>query len=404
MSLNSWFAMLLVTSFDLAHFSKGELCEPLKAGKSVDARGFQIFCYVGEEKQLSAYFASAYVQIETQSKTSDPIIYTGYSEEQVVVQRTEQQSNWLSLVLPWQKGMSVSLNPFNQSAIGIEVESEDYKVNLVLKRISVYRLSALVCGVVLFFWAPFLAGNAGFFYGTGILTGVFASILLLLYLLYKFTPLKRAGGFIGAFTLFGGLSLVVYFLNSILTNFREIAFRYSQYLFIYVVVASIISFFVCYRIGPPQNERSITVLQWTLQLFGLLMIFASSHYQEVSLTIIVIVVALHNFPSGLVRRLNVYWICKFPPAVKLLTEEQYNEQGVKETKKALNDLRKHVSSPDCDTWKLVSRLKTPLRFAEFVQEGSHLTDQEIQDYEETECLTSDESFEESDCSFSEEDI
>jgi hypothetical protein len=47
--------------------------------------------------------------------------------------------------------------------------------------------------------------------------------------------------------------------------------------------------------------------------------------------------------------------------MKLLTEEEYYEQGVRETAKALNELRGYCSSPDCNTWKTVLKLKEPVR-------------------------------------------
>lgn len=52
----------------------------------------------------------------------------------------------------------------------------------------------------------------------------------------------------------------------------------------------------------------------------------------------------------------------FPPKVKLLTELEFIEQGHVETKKALEDLRKYCSSPDCNVWKTVTRLKDPIRY------------------------------------------
>jgi Uncharacterized conserved protein (DUF2215). len=51
----------------------------------------------------------------------------------------------------------------------------------------------------------------------------------------------------------------------------------------------------------------------------------------------------------------------FPPQAKLLTEAEYYEQGVKETAMALEELREYCSSPDCNAWKTVLKLKEPLR-------------------------------------------
>ena len=37
-------------------------------------------------------------------------------------------------------------------------------------------------------------------------------------------------------------------------------------------------------------------------------------------------------------------------------------QGTEETRRALEDLRGYCSSPECDTWRLVSRLQNPTRY------------------------------------------
>lgn len=54
----------------------------------------------------------------------------------------------------------------------------------------------------------------------------------------------------------------------------------------------------------------------------------------------------------------------FPPSVKLLTEDEYHEQGARETVKALNNLRKYCSSSECNQWKTVLSLKKPIRYKE----------------------------------------
>lgn len=48
---------------------------------------------------------------------------------------------------------------------------------------------------------------------------------------------------------------------------------------------------------------------------------------------------------------------KFPPKVILLTNDEYYEQGVRETNKALEDLRKYCSSPECNKWDTALKIK-----------------------------------------------
>jgi len=47
----------------------------------------------------------------------------------------------------------------------------------------------------------------------------------------------------------------------------------------------------------------------------------------------------------------------------------------------LEKLREYCSSPECNSWKLVTRLKDPRRFSGFIEGTSHLSDDEMMDYE-----------------------
>lgn len=54
----------------------------------------------------------------------------------------------------------------------------------------------------------------------------------------------------------------------------------------YVAVVGFISFAVCYRYGPLADEKSINILSWTLQLFGLLLVYLGIQIQQVAFAII----------------------------------------------------------------------------------------------------------------------
>lgn len=53
---------------------------------------------------------------------------------------------------------------------------------------------------------------------------------------------------------------------------------------------------------------------------------------------------------------------RFPAKRKLLTNEEFYDQGVRETTKALEELKHFCSSPDSKPWKLMTRLKDPQRY------------------------------------------
>jgi hypothetical protein len=52
----------------------------------------------------------------------------------------------------------------------------------------------------------------------------------------------------------------------------------------------------------------------------------------------------------------------FPKKRKLLSQDEYVKEGNEYTIKALQELKAYCSSPDCNTWKIVSRIKSPEKF------------------------------------------
>jgi hypothetical protein len=65
-----------------------------------------------------------------------------------------------------------------------------------------------------------------------------------------------------------------------------------------------------------------------------------------------------------------------------LSQEEYAQQANDFTQKALAELKEYCKSPECDKWKVISRIKSPERFAKFIQdESQHLDDNEMEEYE-----------------------
>nr|CAI5862554.1 unnamed protein product [Callosobruchus analis] len=118
-----------------------------------------------------------------------------------------------------------------------------------------------------------------------------------------------------------------------------------------------------------------------MQFVGLACIYKSSDYQEAAMGQIVILLLSYNLPQKWIVAPKTYWKKKFPPKVKMLTNDEYYEQGVRETAKALDELKKFCSSPECNQWKFALKLKDVKRFASFIEGESHLSDEEILEYE-----------------------
>ncbi|XP_034233712.1 nuclear envelope integral membrane protein 1 [Thrips palmi] len=349
--------------------------ETLRCCDSLRARELQTYCYSGRPKHILHIWQTVLLKIQTTSDNFE--IYDGGSPEAVQAAYEQHQSSWsFNLIWGARKGREVKLSPFNRSCIGIS-SSKDYSVYLHVIRVDYWRVLLLVCGLILFLSAPRLCENTLFYYINGVSIGMLASFLILIYMISRLLPRKpMMYGFV-----FGGWAVVVYLFQMLWDNLRIVLVDYRLYVLSYVAITGFLSFIVCYRFGPVTDKRSINLIKWSLQGISMIIILCSSQFQEATVAIVLILVALYNFPKVLVSKAVSQWKRRFPPKVELLSDDQYHEQGVRETQKALDELRGYCSSPDCNQWKTVLRLKDPVRFASFVEGKSHLVDREVLDYE-----------------------
>uniref|UniRef100_G3RBG6 Nuclear envelope integral membrane protein 1 n=1 Tax=Gorilla gorilla gorilla TaxID=9595 RepID=G3RBG6_GORGO len=221
-----------------------------------------------------------------------------------------------------------------------------------------------------------------FYYSTGMSVGIVASLLIIIFILSKFMPKKSPIYVI----LVGGWSFSLYLIQLVFKNLQEIWRCYWQYLLSYVLTVGFMSFAVCYKYGPLENERSINLLTWTLQLMGLCFMYSGIQIPHIALAIIIIALCTKNLEYPIQwLYITCRKVCKAaekPVPPRLLTEEEYRIQGEVETRKALEELREFCNSPDCSAWKTVSRIQSPKRFADFVEGSSHLTPNEVSVHEQ----------------------
>lgn len=341
--------------------------------------GLQIYCYKGKPKYLIHIWRTVTMNLDINGESYSQ--YDGKSPAEVVKKYEEQRSSW-SINLFSTKKKEIKLNPFQQTCIGIET-SNIYRISLRLIGIDFWKVTLLVLGIVIFLFAKRLSYDPIFYYICGITLGITTSLLVLIYLVSRLLPKGKTMYLLAA----GGWTVSIYLGQLIWENAQMIAMQYREYVIWYIVVTALISFVVCYRLGPVTNIRTKKIIQWFLQASSLAMIYCSSYFDEAAVGICILLVLAYNFPHSLVRRGKSFWRARFPKRRRLLTEDEYHEEGVRETEKALSTLREYCSSPECNQWKTVLRLKDPIRFANFMEGYSHLADNEVLQYEtETTCL------------------
>lgn len=373
MSLAALFSQIHALAYDV-HWLGG----PTTIERDVPStkQSVDIYCYTGTPKNLFALWQT--VKFHVKIRNNEFRQYIGPSPDEVHKEYTEDSYGWSSVVNPFQKKVqkTVSISLFNPTCMAINTK-ERHTIDLQVLRVDIWRILLMAAGITLIFSSKALSGNPVFFYLCGIFVGVSASFMVLVYYVSKLLPRKTLTYGI----LIGGWTVGVYLFQQIWENIRTIILTYQTYMFWYTLVISFVSFVVCYRIGPPKNQRSKNLVMWTLQLVGVLMIFFSSEYQEATAAVIIFSLVAKYFPQSLINRISTYWRRKFPPKPKLLTSEEYYEEGARETKMALENLRKYCSSPDCAQWKIMLKLNDSKRFASFVEGNSHLSDDEVVDYE-----------------------
>ncbi|XP_017778560.1 PREDICTED: nuclear envelope integral membrane protein 1a isoform X2 [Nicrophorus vespilloides] len=334
---------------------------------------FQIYCYRGKPKYIIHLWQTVMLQVDL--KNDNYLTYEGPTSDAVLKEYLAHRSSWSLNLFSW-KQKQVRLDPFNQSCIGID-SMEEYKVYLNIIRIDYWKVLRMAVGIFLFLSAKKLSRNTLFYYLCGISFGICASFLILIYFISKLFPRKPM--------MYGvaicGWTVGIYIVQMLWENIRVILLNYQTHVACYAFITGIISFIVCYWFGPVKNERTHNIIQWTLQTAALVLVFLSSQFQEAAMGQIVLLVLGHNFPKRWITKSQAIWKRQFPPKINLISEEQYHEQGVKETTKAIEDLRKFCSSPDCNQWKMFLKLKDGKRFASFMEGDSHLSDQEMIDYE-----------------------
>uniref|UniRef100_A0A3B4XN16 Nuclear envelope integral membrane protein 1 n=1 Tax=Seriola lalandi dorsalis TaxID=1841481 RepID=A0A3B4XN16_SERLL len=244
-------------------------------------------------------------------------------------------------------------------------EGRNTDKSLGKNKFDIYLFLVFLSGALLFVFADSLSRSQIFFYSAGMSTGMIASLIILFFILARFLPKKSPFYLL----IVGGWSFSVYAIQLVCRNLNIILREHWHMALGYVAVVGFISFAVCYRYGPLVDEKNINILSWTLQLFGLLLIYLGIQIQQVAFAIIV--AALFS------KNLEYPWVHWKPEPRRLLTEEEYQKEGEEETRRALEELRKYCNSPEFSPWKAVSRLQSPKRFADFIEGSPHLMQNEV---------------------------
>ncbi|XP_067300455.1 nuclear envelope integral membrane protein 2 isoform X2 [Pseudorasbora parva] len=254
-----------------------------------------------------------------------------------------------------------------------------YTLHVSNKRLNIICFLLFVCGMVLFLRAGNVCRSSLFFYTAGVSLGVIGTFVFLTLLLRNFIP-KR-----GLFLVFlgAGSSLSYMGIQRVLNEWDDIVTEHWMELLVYVLISGLFSFAVCYKHGPITNKHTLNFMTWCMQGVGIVLLYYGITFPRAYYILIAVLLCLKILPlawSLLVWICSLFWRKK-RRAVRLLTEEEYREQGEIHTKASLEELREHCNKPGFPAWDTVLRLRSPQKFAEFLRNGSHITQEELQNHE-----------------------
>ncbi|XP_015605984.1 nuclear envelope integral membrane protein 1 [Cephus cinctus] len=352
----------------------------LEPGDSVNSEmpGLSIFCHNAKPKYIIYMWKNLNMNLHTNSEKYD--IYHGKTQLEVKEKHEVNQRSWTFNLFGTKKSKQFKINPFEDTCIGIftyNYNEKSYTLSMTQERVDVTKVLMMALGIIIFWYAQKLSQNPLFYYLCGITLGVTTSVIILIYFASKLFPRGKAMYLMVA----TGWTMSFYLAQALWENAQLIAIQYREYVLWYILITSMISFILCYRFGPVTNPRTKKIIQWFLQFSGLMAIYYSSYFWEASASCCVLLLLLYNFPIVMIHRGKKYWKTMFPDQRKLLTENEYRLEGLRETKKALDNLQTYCSSPECNPWKTVLRLKDPIRFAKFMEGDSHISDDELDSHE-----------------------
>ncbi|KAK2851797.1 hypothetical protein Q5P01_008073 [Channa striata] len=372
------FIVLVTCLPQTSHQAAGSEIINLLDGEEFSMSGSNKFCY---KNSVIPTWRQTWTRIQVKVWSSNVFrVDTVEGEEEL--QKLEHFSFWgffQSLLREQNNETTININLFKKkTCFKIDPADETKYTVKHLRKFDIYLFLVFLAGALLFIFADSLSRSQVFFYSAGMSTGIFASLIIVFFILARSMP-KNSAFYV---VIVGGWSFSLYTIQLVCRNLSIILREHWHLALGYVAVVGFISFAVCYRYGPLVDKKNINILSWTLQLFGLLLIYLGIQIQEVAFAIILAALFSKNleYPVYVAvaawRKFRRYAHWK-PEPRRLLTEEEYQKQGEEETRYALEELRKYCNSPEFSPWKAVSRLQSPKRFADFIEGSPHLMPNEV---------------------------
>ncbi|XP_043361409.1 nuclear envelope integral membrane protein 2 isoform X4 [Dermochelys coriacea] len=206
-----------------------------------------------------------------------------------IIWQSEASKETVININQYGENMCFTVQPYKKVPYTVSIQRNMVDRKLVL---------LFIAGVFLFHFANSLSRSAMFYYSAGVALGVLATLVFLLLTLKRFIPKHSTFGIL----MIGCWMSSLYFIFCLKGEMKWLWSEYRNYLLGYLLTVGFISFVVCYKHGPLTNERSITLLTWTLQLIAFVLIYFGVTIPQVAYAVIAIILCSRGlcYPLGMV--------------------------------------------------------------------------------------------------------
>ena len=104
-----------------------------------------------------------------------------------------------------------------------------------------------------------------------------------------YTTLQRP---MAASVLVGGWAMVAWVFSEIKSNLFQVITLYPHYVIIYVVIVGVASLLFCHWRGPIVRHRTFQIIQWSIQLLGVALIYNATQLREASAILLAAVITV----------------------------------------------------------------------------------------------------------------
>ena len=104
----------------------------------------------------------------------------------------------------------------------------------------------------------------------------------------------------------GGWALVAWVMSEVKSQLLPMITSYPIFITMYILVVGVTSFLFCYWKGPISHPRTFQVIQWSIQLVAMMLVYHATQLREASLILMIVIMSIY-----LTRTRASSWIGKF---------------------------------------------------------------------------------------------